>query len=175
MPSSCGSSDWVAVYGRSEGVAIYELLAMADDGLRRSADWVALYEAGLAAYRERRWPEAERHFGRRRERADGGRWAVAAVHRAVPRPRRRSARRGLDAGGDPDGKIARVPGSPQATAAMASCCSPAASSSAGLGGKRMITVVPTPSSLLISKLPSCNSANDLTSGRPRPVPSCLRT
>jgi adenylate cyclase len=54
--------DWVAVYGRSEGVAIYELLAMADDGLGDRPDWVARYEAGLAAYRDRRWPEAERHF-----------------------------------------------------------------------------------------------------------------
>jgi adenylate cyclase len=54
--------DWVAVYGRSEGVAIYELLAMADDGLGNRPDWAAPYEAGLAAYRERRWPEAERQF-----------------------------------------------------------------------------------------------------------------
>jgi len=54
--------DWVAVYGRSEGVAIYELLAMADDGLGDRPDWVAPYEAGLAAYRDRRWLEAERHF-----------------------------------------------------------------------------------------------------------------
>ncbi|HZF34316.1 MAG TPA: adenylate/guanylate cyclase domain-containing protein, partial [Candidatus Angelobacter sp.] len=40
--------DWVAVYGRSEGVAIYELLAMADDGAGDRPDWVARYEAGLA-------------------------------------------------------------------------------------------------------------------------------
>jgi adenylate cyclase len=54
--------DWVAVYGRSEGVAIFELLAMADDGLGDWPHWVAPYEAGLAAYRDRRWPEAEQHF-----------------------------------------------------------------------------------------------------------------
>jgi adenylate cyclase len=54
--------DWVAVYGRNEGVAIYELLAMANDASGDRSDWVALYEAGLASYRERRWPEAERHF-----------------------------------------------------------------------------------------------------------------
>jgi len=54
--------DWVAVYGRSEGVAIYELLAMTADGLGDRPDWVARYEAGLADYRDRRWPEAERHF-----------------------------------------------------------------------------------------------------------------
>ena len=55
--------DWVAVYGRSEGVAIYELLAMADDGLGDWPAWALQYEAGLAAYRDRRWDEAERHFG----------------------------------------------------------------------------------------------------------------
>ncbi len=54
--------DWVAVYGRSEGVAIYELLAMAADAHGDRLDWVAHYETGLAAYRDRRWPEAERHF-----------------------------------------------------------------------------------------------------------------
>ncbi len=54
--------DWVAVYGRSEGVAIYELLAMAADGLGDRPDWVTRYEAGLADYRDRRWPEAERYF-----------------------------------------------------------------------------------------------------------------
>jgi adenylate cyclase len=54
--------DWVAVYGRSEGVAIYELLAMADDGVGDWPAWALHYETGLAAYRERRWAEAERHF-----------------------------------------------------------------------------------------------------------------
>jgi adenylate cyclase len=52
----------VAVYGRSEGVAIYELLAMADDGRADWPAWALHYEAGLAAYRDRRWEEAERHF-----------------------------------------------------------------------------------------------------------------
>lgn len=54
--------DWVAVYGRTEGMAIYELLAMADDvgGLDRA--WVESYEAGLAAYAERRWSDAETSF-----------------------------------------------------------------------------------------------------------------
>jgi adenylate cyclase len=54
--------DWVAVYGRSEGVAIYELLAMVDDGIGDWPDWAVHYEAGLTAYRDRRWAEAERHF-----------------------------------------------------------------------------------------------------------------
>ena len=63
----------------------------------------------------------------------------------------------------------------QATAAMVSGCSLAAFSSAGRGGKRTVTVVPTPRALLMAKVPPCSSAKDLTSGRPRPVPSCLRT
>jgi len=54
--------DWVAVYGRSEGVAIYELLAMADDGVGDWPGWALHYEAGLGAYRERRWEEAARYF-----------------------------------------------------------------------------------------------------------------
>jgi len=54
--------DWVAVYGRSEGVAIYELLAMVEEGAGDWPDWAVHYEAGLTAYRDRRWAEAERHF-----------------------------------------------------------------------------------------------------------------
>jgi adenylate cyclase len=54
--------DWVAVYGRSEGVAIYELLGMAADAPGDRPAWVVCYEAGLASYRDRRWAEAERHF-----------------------------------------------------------------------------------------------------------------
>jgi adenylate cyclase len=54
--------DWVAVYGRSEGVAVYELLAMAGDGVGDWPAWALHYEAGLAAYRDRHWAEAERHF-----------------------------------------------------------------------------------------------------------------
>jgi adenylate cyclase len=54
--------DWVAVYGRSEGVAIYELLGMADDSLGDWHAWALHYEAGLAAYGDRHWDEAERHF-----------------------------------------------------------------------------------------------------------------
>jgi adenylate cyclase len=54
--------DWVAVYGRNEGVAIYELLGMADDSLGDWHAWALHYETGLAAYGDRRWDEAERHF-----------------------------------------------------------------------------------------------------------------
>jgi adenylate cyclase len=54
--------DWIAVYGRMEGIAIYELLAMADEAGGDWLNWPMQYEAGLAAYGERRWEDAERHF-----------------------------------------------------------------------------------------------------------------
>ena len=51
--------DTVAVYGRMSGIAIYELLGMKEDrDALGSLDWVGAYEAGLAAYRERRWERA---------------------------------------------------------------------------------------------------------------------
>jgi adenylate cyclase len=57
--------DKVAVYGRMEGTAVFELLAMADEKLARETfAWVGIYEAGLAAYRTRRWPEAIELLGR---------------------------------------------------------------------------------------------------------------
>ncbi|HXQ40437.1 MAG TPA: adenylate/guanylate cyclase domain-containing protein [Candidatus Udaeobacter sp.] len=51
--------DQVAVYGRMESTAVFELIAMADEKpASEKLAWVAIYEAGLAAYRQRRWPEA---------------------------------------------------------------------------------------------------------------------
>ena len=50
--------DWVAVYGRSGGLAIYELLGLAEDAKTATPEWVRTYEAGLAAYKDRRWSEA---------------------------------------------------------------------------------------------------------------------
>ena len=50
--------DWVAVYGRSGGLAIYELLGLAEDAKTATLEWVRTYEAGLAAYKDRRWSEA---------------------------------------------------------------------------------------------------------------------
>ncbi len=52
--------DRVAVYGRMQGLAIYELLGMA--GGAGVPEWVEAYEAGLAAYEDRRWPDAVRLF-----------------------------------------------------------------------------------------------------------------
>jgi adenylate cyclase len=44
--------DRLMVYGRTGGIAIYELLDIAEPGTA-PLDWVALYEHGLAAYRRR--------------------------------------------------------------------------------------------------------------------------
>ena len=44
--------DRLMVYGRTGGIAIYELLDIAEPGTA-PPDWVALYEHGLAAYRRR--------------------------------------------------------------------------------------------------------------------------
>ena len=44
--------DRLMVYGRTGGIAIYELLDIAEPG-SAPPDWVALYEHGLAAYRRR--------------------------------------------------------------------------------------------------------------------------
>jgi adenylate cyclase len=44
--------DSVAVYGRSEGLAVYELIGLAGEEDER-ASWIEHYEAGLAKYRDR--------------------------------------------------------------------------------------------------------------------------
>ncbi|HEX4616404.1 MAG TPA: adenylate/guanylate cyclase domain-containing protein, partial [Stellaceae bacterium] len=48
----------VFVYGRTEGLAIYELLGMAEGAVAEVPEWVRSYEAGLAAYEDRSWSEA---------------------------------------------------------------------------------------------------------------------
>ena len=48
--------DQVAVYGRVQGIAIYELLGMANE--MAPPAWVGAYEAGLDAFAERRWQAA---------------------------------------------------------------------------------------------------------------------
>jgi adenylate cyclase len=51
--------DRVAVYGRTGGLAIYELLGMAADaGGTETPEWVRIYESGLSAYEDRRWSKA---------------------------------------------------------------------------------------------------------------------
>jgi adenylate cyclase len=50
--------DWVAVYGRVQGLAVYELLGMADHGALPAPEWIPAYEAGLDAYARRDWADA---------------------------------------------------------------------------------------------------------------------
>ena len=50
--------DWVAVYGRTQGLALYELLGLADHGDLQTPEWVTAYEAGLDAYARRDWAVA---------------------------------------------------------------------------------------------------------------------
>jgi adenylate cyclase len=54
--------DRVAVYGRARGLAVYELLGMADQGALQTPEWVTAYEAGLDAYARRDWSEATELF-----------------------------------------------------------------------------------------------------------------
>ena len=52
--------DSIAVYGRLEGLAVYELIGLAEESGR--ACWIAQYEAGLASYRDRDFAAAISHF-----------------------------------------------------------------------------------------------------------------
>jgi adenylate cyclase len=67
--------DLVSVYGRIGGLAIYELLSMAEGAGDEVPEWVGDYEAGLAAYEGRNWSEAARLFE-----------AAAATRGSVDRP-----------------------------------------------------------------------------------------
>jgi adenylate cyclase len=53
--------DRLMVYGRAGGIAIYELLGMSETAAA-PAEWVALYESGLAAYRAREFVAAINAF-----------------------------------------------------------------------------------------------------------------
>jgi adenylate cyclase len=53
--------DRLMVYGRTGGIAIYELLDVAERGAT-TQDWVALYSSGLAAYRARNFTSAISFF-----------------------------------------------------------------------------------------------------------------
>jgi adenylate cyclase len=54
--------DTVAVYGRSEGLAVFELIALAEETDVARAAWIARYEQGLASYRRRDFAGAIAHF-----------------------------------------------------------------------------------------------------------------
>jgi adenylate cyclase len=49
--------DRLMVYGRAGGLAIYELIGVAEDGAKPPG-WITLYESGLAAYRTRNFTDA---------------------------------------------------------------------------------------------------------------------
>jgi adenylate cyclase len=52
--------DRIAVFGRMQGIAIYEVISAADSASLPS--WAKLYQEGLALYRARLWPEATALF-----------------------------------------------------------------------------------------------------------------
>jgi adenylate cyclase len=52
--------DSIAVYGRTEGLSVYELIGLATDA--RDAGWIARYEDGLAKYRDRDFAGAASDF-----------------------------------------------------------------------------------------------------------------
>jgi adenylate cyclase len=54
--------DRVAVYGRTQGLAVYELLGMADHSALQKPEWVTSYEVGLDAYARRDWAGAAELF-----------------------------------------------------------------------------------------------------------------
>ena len=56
--------DWVVVYGRAQGLAVYELLGMTDHGASQTPEWVTAYEAGLDAYAGRDCSAAAELFER---------------------------------------------------------------------------------------------------------------
>jgi adenylate cyclase len=70
--------DRVAVYGRSEGTLVYELLSMAEEAVPA---WARDYEAGFAAYEERRWSDAVILFEACARRRGGDRPAMLMIAR----------------------------------------------------------------------------------------------
>jgi adenylate cyclase len=54
--------DTIAVYGRSEGLSVFELIGLAEEADGTCAAWIAHYEQGLASYRRRDFAGAVTHF-----------------------------------------------------------------------------------------------------------------
>jgi adenylate cyclase len=50
--------DRVAVYGKAEGVAVYELIGLAEGVSAETREWVRHFERGMRSLSERRWDEA---------------------------------------------------------------------------------------------------------------------
>jgi adenylate cyclase len=65
--------DRVAVYGKEEGIAVYELIGLASDrAALEPLDWIEAYERGLTLYAQRKFGEAVEAFkAADRERPDG--------------------------------------------------------------------------------------------------------
>jgi adenylate cyclase len=76
--------DRVAVYGRMQGLWIFELLEMTEQSASGVPDWISAYEAGLDAYAGREWQAAISHF----ERADKARAGDRPSQLLVERCRR---------------------------------------------------------------------------------------
>ena len=53
--------DSIVVYGRTEGLAVYELIGLAEVSGENTA-WIAIYEEGLSRYRRRDFSGAIIHF-----------------------------------------------------------------------------------------------------------------
>lgn len=65
--------DRVAVYGRTEGIAIFELIGLAEDRAALGPlDWIELYETGLDRYTARRFGEAAAAFAAADQARPGG-------------------------------------------------------------------------------------------------------
>ena len=54
----------VAVYGKAQGLEMFELLAMRENVEAAMLDWLAVYQQARAAFRERRWDESIAAFER---------------------------------------------------------------------------------------------------------------
>ena len=73
--------DRVAVYGRMQGLWIFELLEMAQPSGRGTPEWVSAYEAGLDAYAAREWQAAVAYFERANRARGGDRPAQLLIER----------------------------------------------------------------------------------------------
>ncbi len=73
--------DRVAVYGRMQGLWIFELLDIAAPGSCRPPEWVLAYESGLDAYAAREWEVAIAYFERADQARGGDRPAQILIER----------------------------------------------------------------------------------------------
>jgi adenylate cyclase len=71
--------DKIAVYGRMEGIAIFELIALAEEG--PAPEWAMLYERALCEYRSRAFERAAGLFGKVLELRPGDKPSALMVER----------------------------------------------------------------------------------------------